>query len=353
MVELEISYRKSLEKLRELSVEKTNTEVEIFNFKPRCKRLWEETIINWNGDIIGCNTNYTRPFSEGNNNFSNMLSRMNSQYLYETRSILLNKLPLESMSQMNPCYDCYTFKDKNILTHTKKYIQAHYTNKAILSSEDITLIQLEFTTHCQLRCPGCWRCDPFLYKNIPEGHLLPENLKTLFEDGGMNHLQTINVSFNGEGLMNPHFAELLHICYNHKVKTIAPIGFNFNHITDEQIEAIVDTKLTPIRLSIDGAGQETYSRYRIGGNFDRVIENIKRLQAYKQKAGSEYPELIWYMVAFNWNIHEADKARKMAEDLGIEFRLVSNCFPKVDTLTSENEKKLKDWNNSHDINYTK
>ena len=353
MVELEISYRKSLEKLRELSVEKTNTEVEIFNFKPRCKRLWEETIINWNGDIIGCNTNYTRPFSEGNNNFSNMLSRMNSQYLYETRSILLNKLPLESMSQMNPCYDCYTFKDKNILAHTKKYIQTYYKDKTILSSKDITFIQLEFTTKCQLKCSGCWRCDPFLYKTIPEGHLLPENLKTLLEDSGLNHLQTINVSFNGEGLMNPHFAELLHICYNHKVKTIAPIGFNFNHITDEQIEAIVDTKLTPIRLSIDGASQETYSQYRIGGNFDRVIENIKRLQAYKQKVGSEYPELTWYMVAFNWNIHEADKARKMAEELGVGFRLVSNCFPKVDTLTPENERKFKDWNNSHDINHTK
>ena len=61
-----------------------------------------------------------------------------------------------------------------------------------------------------------------------------------------------------------------------------------------------------IRLSIDGASQETYSRYRVNGNFDRVIENIKRLQAYKQKVGSEYPDLTWYMTGFNWNIHEID-----------------------------------------------
>ena len=49
------------------------------------------------------------------------------------------------------------------------------------------------------------------------------------------------------------------------------------------MKAIVDTKMHFIRLSIDGASQETYSRYRVNGNFDRVIENIKRLQAYKQK----------------------------------------------------------------------
>ena len=348
MGELELSYRRSLEKLKELSLSKNNTKLEIFNFKPRCKRLWEETIINWNGDIIGCNINYTRPFSEGNSNFSNILNRMNSRYLIETRSILLDELSNEFMSQENPCYDCYTFKDKDILTLTKQYIQAHYKNKIILSSEDITFIQLEFTTHCQLKCSGCWRCDPLLYKNIPDGHLLPENLKTLFEDGKLDHLQTINISFNGEGLMNPHFAELLHICYDYGIKTIAPIGFNFNYITDEQIEAIVDTKLSPIRLSIDGASQETYSKYRVDGNFDKVIENIKRLQAYKQKVGSEYPELTWYMVAFNWNIHEADKAQKMAEELGIEFKLVSNCFPKVDKLTLENERKFTDWIDAYD-----
>ena len=92
-----------------------------------------------------------------------------------------------------------------------------------------------------------------------------------------------------------------------------------------------------IILSIDGASQETYSKYRVGGNFDKVIENIKRLQAYKQKVNSKYPRLIWGMIGFNWNVREIWIARKMAEDLGMEFHIKRNSASKVDQFTSENE----------------
>ena len=44
------------------------------------------------------------------------------------------------------------------------------------------------------------------------------------------------------------------------------------------------------------------------------------------------------MIIFNWNIHEIDKARKMAEELDIDFCLSKNSCDFVDNLTLENKK---------------
>ena len=324
-----MSYYDNLKKFRK------NPQKQIL--RPQCTSLWEHPIIHWNGDILGCCLNFTRPFSYGNGNFTNIMDRMNSVHLIETRKILLDEAPLDSMSRENPCYECYTIRDQTIFSSIKNWIYIHYRNKSILTSEDMTAIRLEFTTSCQLKCPGCWRMHPFVKNKIAYGHLKPNDLRILLEDGGLNHLKLITCAANGESLLNPHFVELLQICHEHDIELTNDTGFNFNHITDEQIEAIVDTKMDFICLSIDGTSQETYSRYRINGNFDKVIENIKRLQAYKRKVGSEYPELLWSMIGFNWNIHEIDTARKMAEDLDMRFELKRNFAVDIDHLTPKNE----------------
>jgi hypothetical protein len=71
--------------------------------------------------------------------------------------------------------------------------------------------------------------------------------------------------------------------------------------------------------SIDGANQQTYEIYRKGGNFDVVIENIKKINQYKKKYHSQLPFLKWQFVAFGHNEHEIKKARQMAQELGMSF----------------------------------
>ncbi len=43
------------------------------------------------------------------------------------------------------------------------------------------------------------------------------------------------------------------------------------------------------------------------------------------------------MIIFNWNIHEIDKARKMAEELEMEFFISRNVKSRIDMLTQENQ----------------
>ncbi len=74
-----------------------------------------------------------------------------------------------------------------------------------------------------------------------------------------------------------------------------------------------------ITCSIDGASPETYARYRVRGNFERVIANIRRINAYKQAQGRTLPRLTWQFVAFGHNQHEIEAARALANELDMAF----------------------------------
>ncbi len=63
-------------------------------------------------------------------------------------------------------------------------------------------------------------------------------------------------------------------------------------MTNEIIESLVKYQFNSITCSIDGADNESYQKYRVRGNFDTVISNIKKINAYKEKYGLQYPKLL-------------------------------------------------------------
>ena len=58
-----------------------------------------------------------------------------------------------------------------------------------------------------------------------------------------------------------------------------------------------------------------------GGDCDTVSENIRRINCFKEQYQSEFPRLLWQFVVFGHNEHESPIARKLAGDLGMEFRM--------------------------------
>ena len=52
---------------------------------------------------------------------------------------------------------------------------------------------------------------------------------------------------------------------------------------DDQIEALVKAGLGKIYISCNGASSETYLKYHVGGDFDLVMDNMKRLVQRKER----------------------------------------------------------------------
>ena len=132
----------------------------------------------------------------------------------------------------------------------------------------------------------------------------------------IRHVELANY---GEVFLNPKIAEIFRIGYERGVSLTIGTGANLNNCRDEALDALVKYGVRAMTCSIDGASQSTYEIYRREGNFDTVIENIKKINFYKRKYLSVFPLLRWQYVIFGHNEHEIHAARDLAKQLGMKF----------------------------------
>jgi len=133
------------------------------------------------------------------------------------------------------------------------------------------------------------------------------------------YLKIIELSNFGEIFLNPELLNIVKLGHEKGIKLRMGNGVNFNHVSDEMLEAIVTCGVEVLSCSIDGASQETYQQYRVRGNFDRVIGHVKKLNRFKELYSSPTPHLIWQFIVFGHNEHEIPLAKQMARELGMEL----------------------------------
>jgi MoaA/NifB/PqqE/SkfB family radical SAM enzyme len=180
-------------------------------------------------------------------------------------------------------------------------------------------IRLEASTFCQLKCPSCPTAQGETQKQLGSGFLKFENFKELVDrNPGIIHIELSNW---GEIFLNPELTEIMKYAYDKGVILTASNGVNLNTVKPQVLENLVKYRFRHLDCSIDGASQATYQQYRVGGNFDRVIENIKIINHYKKTYRSDFPLLLWQFVAFGHNEHEIQTARELAKQLDMEFYL--------------------------------
>ena len=79
--------------------------------------------------------------------------------------------------------------------------------------------------------------------------------------------------------------------------------------------------LGKIYISCNGANSETYLKYHVGGDFDLVVDNMKRLVQKKREIPNCYTKLIWLFHVFKHNEHEIDAAKEVAQKIGIKIKI--------------------------------
>jgi len=127
----------------------------------------------------------------------------------------------------------------------------------------------------------------------------------------------------GEPFMHPRAVDMLEYVkakYPHIYCYTSTNGLLLNK---EKTHRLVELGMDEITFSVDGPDQETYEKYRRGGKFDRVMDNMKQLLEERNRRGKEYPIVNWRYILFSWN--DSDKkmnqTRRMAKKIGVD-RLV-------------------------------
>ncbi len=180
-------------------------------------------------------------------------------------------------------------------------------------------VAIDASTVCQLNCRSCPNASGEIHKNIGSGFLKFEHFKNIIDENIW--IREVELSNWGEIFLNPDLLKIIEYAYKKNVVLRADNGVNLNTVSEEVLEALVKYRFHSMTCSIDGASQETYSIYRRNGDFEKVMKHIRRINRYKDIYKSELPALKWQFVAFGHNTHEIAAAKKMADDLHMNFYL--------------------------------
>lgn len=178
-------------------------------------------------------------------------------------------------------------------------------------------IRLEASSFCQLRCPPCPTTRRAIHPAVGSGFLKASDFRKLVDDNPW--VTEIELSNFGEIFLNPELLEIVAYAHGHGVALSAGNGVNLNNAKDDVLEGLVKYQFRSMSCSIDGASAETYSQYRVRGSLDRVLENIRKINGFKELYKSTHPILNWSFIVFRHNEHEILDAKRMAEDLNMTF----------------------------------
>ena len=176
-----------------------------------------------------------------------------------------------------------------------------------------TFVRLSACSACQLSCPAC---DPHTRpekKNgvLGWGYLRVRDFSAFIRSNPS--IKTIELAHSGEIFLNPELGAIIKDAFEQGVALTARTGVNLNKVSRQICEDLVKYQFKFIKVAIDGADEETYAKYRRGGSFTNVINNVKMINFYKKLYNSPFPQFEWQFIPFAHNEHMVLKAIKMAQ----------------------------------------
>jgi radical SAM protein with 4Fe4S-binding SPASM domain len=179
-----------------------------------------------------------------------------------------------------------------------------------------TKITVESGNVCNLRCPLCPTGQ--LDKSATKGMLPYATFEKLLDQLGRD-LITIRLYNWGEPLLNRDLVRMCELAYARRVSV--KISSHLNDLTPELAEGLLRAKVKKIYISADGATPESYAVYRRGGDWKKVMDNVRMLVAKRRELGADWTRVIWLFHVFRHNEHEVERARELAAELGVELQL--------------------------------
>ena len=174
-------------------------------------------------------------------------------------------------------------------------------------------ISFEPTTSCNLRCPEC----PSGLRSFtrPTGMLRKDFFRSTVDELG-DTLIYLYFYFQGEPYLNPDFLEMVKYASGKGLYTVT--STNAHYLSPENAKRTVESGLSRIIISIDGATQETYQSYRIGGKLEKVLEGARNLVACKRELKSATPHIIFQFLVVRPNEHEIAEVERIAKEIGVD-----------------------------------
>ena len=176
------------------------------------------------------------------------------------------------------------------------------------------MLMVEPTNHCNLSCPLGPSGNGGMTR--PRGHMEFEHFRKVF-DQMADDLMLCLIWNQGEPFLNPNLTRMIRYAADRNVPTITSTNVHYIR-TEQEAEEIIQSGLSELILCLDGVDPKTYVKYRVGGDFDRVIRGIELVTEAKRRLEASTPRIHLQFILMKQNEDQVDAARKMARDFGVD-----------------------------------
>jgi len=201
-------------------------------------------------------------------------------------------------------------------------------------------ISIESGNLCNLRCPLCPTGQQD--KSAKKGFISFDIFKKVVDEIGL-HLTLIRLYNWGEPMLNKDLLRMVNYAKERGIDI--KISTNLSvEMKDDQIAALLKAGLGKIYISCNGASSESYLKYHVGGDFNLVMDNMKRLVQKKTEIPGCHTKLVWLFHVFKHNEHEIAAAKELAKKIGIKIK-ISKMRPDMGKEVFETTQRAleRDW----------
>jgi len=172
-------------------------------------------------------------------------------------------------------------------------------------------IKIQVTNRCDAGCLYCLRSD----LQYPAADMEYGDFKVVI-DKVKKYACLIAFHFSGEPLLHSKIYEMVN--YAHRQNIATYISTNLQHFRIEDTQRMMSCGLDLLTVSVDGATEYTYQRYRKNGIFGTVLKNTRQLVRYKKRLGLNWPIINMQFLVMEHNEHEIKDIKNIAVELGVD-----------------------------------
>ncbi|MFH0984770.1 MAG: glycosyltransferase [Candidatus Omnitrophota bacterium] len=178
-------------------------------------------------------------------------------------------------------------------------------------------LQINFTFRCNLRCTMCSmheREESFKAQNRPVD-LDISTIKKLIKEGAEMKVPAL-ILIGGEPFLEPRLFEMVSFAADCGFSSITVVT-NGTIMSEKIVEKMFEANLSNLSVSIDAATEESFSKIRGQNYLEKIIANVKLINAMKEKRGRYSPSICCVCTIMDQNAGELMDVIELCRSLKI------------------------------------
>jgi radical SAM protein with 4Fe4S-binding SPASM domain len=208
------------------------------------------------------------------------------------------------------------------------YWCSNITRNVCLNAKPVSA-SIEPANYCNLSCPHCPTGRKLIEKT--DKRLSISDFKE-YLDKLLPELMYLNLYFQGEPFLNKDLPEMIRYASDNGVFTC--VSINALALTEDMVRRLSESGIGRLIICLDGANEKSYSTYRVGGDFNRVVQAIKFSVKYKLP-------LEVQCLLLSTTEKEIDEIKSLCKELGVNRLVFKKAQFYDDFLVPENPKYLR------------